>query len=71
MATAAITCPNSNARIAAARRDVPGEDPPVLVRPQAKEGSAAKLLIGLSEDVDLLWSALGATAGSPGCSWDR
>jgi nucleotide-binding universal stress UspA family protein len=31
-----------------------GEEPPVLVQPQVKEGSAAKLLIDLSEDADLL-----------------
>jgi nucleotide-binding universal stress UspA family protein len=35
-------------------RDVLGEDPPVLVQPQIKEGHAAKLLIDLSEDADLL-----------------
>jgi nucleotide-binding universal stress UspA family protein len=35
-------------------RDVLGEDPPVLVHPQVKEGHAAKLLIDLSEDADLL-----------------
>lgn len=34
--------------------DVLGEDPPVLVQPQVKEGNAAKLLIDLSEDADLL-----------------
>jgi nucleotide-binding universal stress UspA family protein len=38
----------------AAVRDVLGEDPPVLVQPQVKEGSAAKLLIDFSEDADLL-----------------
>jgi nucleotide-binding universal stress UspA family protein len=38
----------------AAIRDVLGEDPPVLVQPQVKEGSAAKLLIDFSEDADLL-----------------
>jgi nucleotide-binding universal stress UspA family protein len=37
-----------------ANRDVLGEDPPVLVRPQVKEGNAAKLVIDLSEDADLL-----------------
>jgi nucleotide-binding universal stress UspA family protein len=35
-------------------RDVLGEDPPVLVHSQAKEGNAAKLLIDLSEDADVL-----------------
>ena len=35
-------------------RDVLGEDPPVLVQPQVKEGSAAKVLIDLSEEADLL-----------------
>ena len=35
-------------------QDVLGEDPPVLVHPQVKEGHAAELLIGLSEDADLL-----------------
>jgi nucleotide-binding universal stress UspA family protein len=35
-------------------RDVLGEDPPVLVRPQVKEDNAAKLVIDLSEDADLL-----------------
>jgi nucleotide-binding universal stress UspA family protein len=34
--------------------DILGEDPPVLVHPQVKEGNAAKLLIDLSEDADLL-----------------
>jgi nucleotide-binding universal stress UspA family protein len=41
-------------QLMAAIRDVLGEDPPVLVQPQVKEGSAAKLLIDLSEDADLL-----------------
>src|SRR3712207_2305221 len=35
-------------------RDVLGEDPPVLVHPRVKEGNAAKLLIDLSEDADVL-----------------
>ena|SRR5215207_2044044 len=35
-------------------RDVLGEEPPVLVQPQVKEGSAAKALIDLSEEADLL-----------------
>ncbi len=35
-------------------RDVLGEDPPVLVHPRVKEGNAAKLLIDLSEEDDLL-----------------
>jgi nucleotide-binding universal stress UspA family protein len=35
-------------------RDVLGENPPVLVHPQVKEGNAAKLLIDLPEDADLL-----------------
>jgi nucleotide-binding universal stress UspA family protein len=35
-------------------RDVLGENPPVLVQPRVKEGNAAKLLIDLSEDADLL-----------------
>ncbi len=35
-------------------RDVLGEDPPVFVQPRAKEGNAAKLLIDLSEDADVL-----------------
>jgi nucleotide-binding universal stress UspA family protein len=41
-------------QLMAAIRDVLGEDPPVLVQPQVKEGSAAKLLIDLAEDADLL-----------------
>jgi nucleotide-binding universal stress UspA family protein len=35
-------------------QDVLGEDPPVLVQPRVKEGNAAKLLIDLSEDADVL-----------------
>jgi nucleotide-binding universal stress UspA family protein len=35
-------------------QDVLGEDPPILVHPQIKEGNAAKLLIDLSEDADVL-----------------
>ena len=35
-------------------RDIHGEGPPVLVRHQAKEGNAVKLLVDLSEDADLL-----------------
>jgi nucleotide-binding universal stress UspA family protein len=35
-------------------RDVLGEDPPVLVQPKIEEGNAAKLLIDLSEDADVL-----------------
>ena len=35
-------------------RDVPGEDPPVLLRPQVEEGNAANLLVDLSEDADPL-----------------
>jgi nucleotide-binding universal stress UspA family protein len=35
-------------------RDVLGEDPPVLVHPRVKEGNAAKLLIDLSEDADVV-----------------
>ena len=35
-------------------RDVLGEDPPVLVQPRVREGNAAKALIDLSEDADLL-----------------
>jgi nucleotide-binding universal stress UspA family protein len=35
-------------------RDLLGEEPPVLVQPQVKEGNAAKLLIDLSEDADLV-----------------
>jgi nucleotide-binding universal stress UspA family protein len=31
-----------------------GEDPPVLVQPRVKEGNAAKLLIDLSEEGDVL-----------------
>ena len=31
-----------------------GEDPPVLVQPQVKEGNPAKVLIEQSEDADLL-----------------
>ena len=34
--------------------DVLGEEPPILVYPQVKEGNAAKLHIDLSEDADLL-----------------
>ena len=47
-------------------RDVLGEDPPVLVHPQVKEGHAAKLLIDLSEDADALVvgsRGLGGVAG--------
>jgi nucleotide-binding universal stress UspA family protein len=35
-------------------RDVLGEDPPVLVHPQIKEGNAAKVLIELSEEADVI-----------------
>jgi nucleotide-binding universal stress UspA family protein len=35
-------------------RDVLGEDPPVRVQPRVKQGNAAKLLIDLSEDADML-----------------
>lgn len=35
-------------------RDVLGEDPPVVVHPRVIEGNAAKLLIDLSEDADVL-----------------
>ena len=35
-------------------REVLGEDPPVLVQPRIKEGNAAKLLIDLSEEADVL-----------------
>jgi nucleotide-binding universal stress UspA family protein len=35
-------------------RDVLSESPPVLVHPRAKEGNAAKLLIELSEDADVV-----------------
>ena len=35
-------------------RDVLGEDPPDLVYPRGKEGNAAKLLIDLSEEADVL-----------------
>ena len=35
-------------------RDVPGEDPPVLLRPQVEEGNAAEVLIDLPEDADPL-----------------
>ncbi len=35
-------------------RDGLGEDPPVLMHSQVKEGNAAKVLIDLSEDADLL-----------------
>jgi nucleotide-binding universal stress UspA family protein len=35
-------------------QEVLGEHPPVLVHPQVKEGNAAKLLIDLSEEADLL-----------------
>ena len=35
-------------------RDVLGEDPPVLVQPELKEGHAAKVLIDLSKDADLV-----------------
>ena len=35
-------------------RNVLGKDPPVLVHPQVKEGNAAKLLIDLSEDANVL-----------------
>jgi nucleotide-binding universal stress UspA family protein len=42
------------AQLMEAIRDVLGEEPPVLLRPQVKEGNAAKLLIDLSDDADLL-----------------
>jgi nucleotide-binding universal stress UspA family protein len=35
-------------------RDVLGDDPPVLVQPRVKEGNAAKLLIDLSEEADVV-----------------
>jgi nucleotide-binding universal stress UspA family protein len=35
-------------------RDVLGENPPVLVHPHVRQGNAAKLLIDLSENADLL-----------------
>jgi nucleotide-binding universal stress UspA family protein len=35
-------------------KDVLGEDPPVLVQPRIKEGNAAKLLIDLSEEADVV-----------------
>ena len=35
-------------------KDVLGEDPPVLVRPQVKQGNPAKVLIEQSADADLL-----------------
>jgi nucleotide-binding universal stress UspA family protein len=35
-------------------RDVLGEDPPVLVQPRVREGNAAKLLIDLSEEADVV-----------------
>ena len=35
-------------------RDVLGDDPPVRVQPRVREGNAAKELIDLSEDADLL-----------------
>ncbi len=35
-------------------RDVLGEDPPVRVQPQVREGNAAKVLIDRSGDADLL-----------------
>lgn len=47
-------------------RDVLGGDPPVLVQPQLKEGNAAKVLIDLSEDADVLvvgYSGYGGFAG--------
>jgi nucleotide-binding universal stress UspA family protein len=34
--------------------EVLGDDPPVLVQPRVKEGNAAKLLIDLSEEVDVV-----------------
>jgi nucleotide-binding universal stress UspA family protein len=52
-------------------RDVLGEEPPVLVQPQVKEGSAAKVLIGLSEEADLLVVGARGHGGLPGCSLDR
>lgn len=35
-------------------RGVPGDDPPVLAHPRVKEGNAAKLLIDLSEEADVV-----------------
>jgi nucleotide-binding universal stress UspA family protein len=35
-------------------RDVLGEDPPALVQPRVREGNAAKLLIDLSEEADVV-----------------
>jgi len=54
--THGVTRPGETAKeqLMEAIRDVLGEDPPVLVHPQVKEGNAAKLLIDLSEDADLL-----------------
>jgi nucleotide-binding universal stress UspA family protein len=54
--THGITNPGETAKeqLMEAIRDVLGEDPLVLVRPRVKEGNAAKLLIDLSEDADLL-----------------
>src|SRR3712207_3731170 len=47
-------------------RDVLGEDPPVVVHPQVKEGHAAKLLIDLSEDADALVVGSRGLGGFPG-----
>lgn len=41
-------------RLMAAVTEVLGEDPPVVVQPQVKEGSAAKVLIEAAQDADLL-----------------
>jgi nucleotide-binding universal stress UspA family protein len=55
-ATSAIEAASETAKqlLMEAIRDVLGEDPPVLVQPRVKEGNAAKLLIDLSEDADVL-----------------
>lgn len=68
--THGVTNPGETAKeqLMEAIRDVPGEDPPVLVRPQVKEGNATKLPIDLSQDTDLLVvgsSGHGAAAPRP------
>ena len=54
--THGVTYPGESAKkqLMETIRDVLGEEPPALVQPQVKEGSAAKVLIDLSEEADLL-----------------
>lgn len=44
----------AEARLLEVIREELGDDPPILVRPEIKEGNAAKVLIDASGDTDLL-----------------